>query len=314
MPSPIETLSRANALEEATDIAQRFRFTSPPVSIREHEEQGLFSRTFVVTLSDNTEAIVQLKDNEIDLTKVALARSILGEIVPTLYRAKSTGVYFAYVAPFIYGTLWHLKTERRELLISQEAFVASQIAFLMRKCSLAINSSDVVDSYVVPRLQNIMGDEDLTEDVRDRIEGLCRQTEVLKDLPLALCHIDINSRNVILDNKAHVVGLLDWEFATLLPFGMNAWCIRDLSVPCLEGAECVARTRPMTKRFWRALTADLLVEDRWKVVIAMQVGFVLLSAFSENTGQSSVPCPDFVERFDWLEHMFMPFCDDDLEW
>ncbi|ESK89327.1 aminoglycoside phosphotransferase [Moniliophthora roreri MCA 2997] len=307
MPTLIEHLSHTAAVKEAEDAARSY-FTSQPISARSHKEQGLFSRTLVVTLEDDTDVIVQLKDNEVDLTKVALARGLLGDIVPEMHRAKAKRVYFAYVAPIIRGTLWHLKTERKELSLEQEVRVASQIAHLISRCSLGIDSSGIVDSYVQPRLEKILEKEELTEDARLRIERLCGLTEHLKSLPLVLCHIDINSRNVILNKKARIVGLLDWEFACLLPFGMNAWCIRYLSMPCIAGKErLVERTQPMAESFWQTLTAGLSGDAQHKVVIAMQIGFVIISAFIEGLHPESLHY--FVERFDWLESTFRPLCD-----
>jgi hypothetical protein len=46
--------------------------------------------------------------------------------------------------------------------------------------------------------------------------------------------------NIILDESLNVVGLVDWEQALLLPVGMNAWCIRYLSVPISGGVDFIA--------------------------------------------------------------------------
>jgi hypothetical protein len=49
----------------------------------------------------------------------------------------------------------------------------------------------------VPRLSKILEKEKVVDNaVRERVEALLGTIDQLKELPLALCHIDINGRNV----------------------------------------------------------------------------------------------------------------------
>ena len=66
----------------------------------------MFRKTTCVTLDDGTEVIVQFEDNEIDTTKMALARGLLGDIVPFTFSARTAKAYFAYVSDLIKGTMW----------------------------------------------------------------------------------------------------------------------------------------------------------------------------------------------------------------
>lgn len=136
---------------------------------------------------------MQLKDNEIDLTKVALARSLLGRVVPAMYAGKTDKVHCAYVVALLQGKMW----DGEELSLDQEVRVASQLARLLAACSLGISSARIVDNYVRPRLLKILEKEEIGEsDIRERIERLSASTDQLKVLPLSLCHIDLNRRNV----------------------------------------------------------------------------------------------------------------------
>jgi hypothetical protein len=149
--------------------------------------------TLIVTLEDGSETIVQLKDNELDLTKVALARSLLGDVVPDMHAAKSSKVYFAYVASLIPGSVWGEK----KLSLDEDVRVVTQVARLLARCSLNIKSNGIVDQYILPRLHKILEKEDIPDDaIRMRIKKLCGVTDQLKQLPLCLCHIDVNARNV----------------------------------------------------------------------------------------------------------------------
>jgi hypothetical protein len=49
----------------------------------------------------------------------------------------------------------------------------------------------------VPRISNVLEKEKVVDNaVWERLEALLGTIDLLKELPLALCHIDINTRNV----------------------------------------------------------------------------------------------------------------------
>lgn len=146
-------------------------------------------------LEDKSEVIVQLKDNEIDLTKVALARSLLGDIVPAMSAAKTDKVNFAYVSTLIPGEIW----DNKRLSLEEEIDVASQLGRLISACRMGISSDGIVNYYVRPRLLKILEKESLPNPgIRERIERLSVSVDQLKALPLTLCHVDLNRRNVSL--------------------------------------------------------------------------------------------------------------------
>ncbi|THV06236.1 hypothetical protein K435DRAFT_789650 [Dendrothele bispora CBS 962.96] len=303
MPTLIEKLSPTAALKEAQNAARSY-YISEPISARTHADQGMFSRTIVVTLADNTEVIVQLKDNELDTTKIMLARSLLGDVVPDIHAAKPNKVYFAYVAPLIRGVLW----DKGKWSLDQEISAVSQIARLLFKCSLGIDSAGIVDYYIFPRLRKILEKEEISDELRTRLEKLHGAIEQLKNLPLCLCHADINERNIIMNDDAEIVGLLDWEMASLLPLGMNACYIRALAVPTVGGKDCPSeKSQLLAEAFWRVFTANLSPDVLPALVVAMQFGMVF-RVFYEGITVAPNVLSALPERLDWFERCFGPLC------
>lgn len=88
------------------------------------------ARTVVVTLKDATEVIVQLKDNEITLTRVGLVQSLRRRCARCAGKRSSFRIYGDACA-------WHgLETSQ-----GQDPHVASQIGRLIAASSLSIDSS-----------------------------------------------------------------------------------------------------------------------------------------------------------------------------
>uniref|UniRef100_A0A0W0GEB6 Uncharacterized protein n=1 Tax=Moniliophthora roreri TaxID=221103 RepID=A0A0W0GEB6_MONRR len=203
MPTLIESIGSDAAIKEAKYVVARF-CTSLPKSARAAPTQGMYSRTTFVTLHDETQVVVQLKDNDIDLTKVALARSLLGDVVPVMQAANTTLAHFAYVSPLVPGTVWF----RAGMTTEQDVELAYQTALILAKCSLGVDSTGTVDNYILPRLRELLGIVE-NESMRSRIQALFNIANCLKSLPLSLCHIDVNASNVgdLLDKMVEQKGL-----------------------------------------------------------------------------------------------------------
>ncbi|KAK0434541.1 uncharacterized protein EV420DRAFT_1282482 [Desarmillaria tabescens] len=308
----VAKLSRPKAIAEAK-LAAASCFSQAVTAARVHDEQGCFSLTLVVTFENEDEVIVQLQDCEIDLSKVALARGLLGPVVPDIQFGKTQSVAFAYVATLIPGTIW----DRVDASADEELSICAEIAQLLTRCSLGVSSTAVVDGYVVPRLQKILEVEDFsdTPEARRRLEGLLNPERVagLKSLPLSLCHIDVNHRNILVDNDKHVCGLIDWEQANLLPLAMNTWCIRFLSVPIAGGKHLPnERTIPIAEAFWGAFITGLPPSHRSpthkrSVLTTMQVGLAIIHHFGDYCVVRT-NLQEFVDIFDWLEDTFSKMC------
>jgi Ser/Thr protein kinase RdoA (MazF antagonist) len=248
--------------------------------------------------------VVQLKDNEVDTTKTVLANSLLGDVVPIAHGAM-TKAQFAYVSRFIPGTVWALQEDR--MSVDTSAKIARQVGSLLARCTLALESSAMVDRYIVPRLHKIISKADMPGSLRNRIRELVGITEGLKALPLALSHTDVNTMNIIINEKAEIVGLIDWELAQLSPVGMNAWCIRYLSVDNKGRVDYLSeKTQPMAEAFWDGFVASLpdhLQALKKYMVDAMMIGLVL-DQFSEGSVPDARDLAMTMERLRWIEDTF----------
>jgi hypothetical protein len=210
MPIAFKNLNDRDALEAASVAAKDYRQQSP-TELKLFDDQGCYALTFTAKYADDTESIIQLKDNPIDATIVQLARSLLGPIVPSVMRVTATQTAYAYGQPRIQGQRWDplIFTPMEE-----DAAIASQLATILARCSLParvpgpISSENVVDNYVIPRLDQLIRIVE-TEDVL--FKGVDRELRVkyleclkavrtnapgLKVLDLILCHIDPNPFNV----------------------------------------------------------------------------------------------------------------------
>jgi hypothetical protein len=79
---------------------------------------------------------------------------------------------------------------------------------------------------------------------------------------------------------------------------MNAWCIRFLSVPIIAGKDRIMdKTQPMAEAFWKALTANLPKNLHRNIILAMQVGFVIISTFFKG-GTVGSAMAQFSQRYE----------------
>ncbi|KAI0069766.1 hypothetical protein K474DRAFT_992134 [Panus rudis PR-1116 ss-1] len=312
MPTLIAKLSLKQSLAEARAVAEKWR-GSPSLSAHLTDFQGMFSKTVVVEMEDGSEWVVQLRDNEIDTTKVALAHAKLGAVVPLTYRTAPSKAYFAFIAPFVPGTVWINKDKlSTDVMVS----IATQIGRLLALCALGESSVAMIDSYVVPRLQQILsrelGDQP-HEPFQHKIKQLMAQAADTKILPLALIHEDVNSMNIILNDSNDIAALIDWEAASLLPLGTNGWCIRMLSTVNRQRIDYeTENTIPMARGFWRGFTANLPVALQGRkdvlnaIVTAMQIGMVMFLFWPGNDGLSNDQMDQGVARLNWFEDTFRP--------
>lgn len=195
MPNIFAHITNDDALKAARIAAEDYH-KSPIVSLSSHDDQGCFSATFIVNYADKTEAIVQLRDGRIDTALVALARGLLGDIVPDVRAVKATATLHAYGMPLIHGTRWSplIKTS-----LEEDVAIARQFGSILAKCGLGIGCDTIVDSHIIPRLENVLKDKipsTASDSLRFRVEALLHRAANLKQLPLVLCHVDPNPFNV----------------------------------------------------------------------------------------------------------------------
>ena len=206
--------SNPDFIDLARTIAHaHFRTTS--VSCRLHEEQGCFSQTYVVELEDHSHVVVQFRDTPLDLSHYVLARRTsfffwsristcplsvsaekLGTLVPTIEK-KSTNIYVSthvYIMNYIHGSMWNSALGAWE----DDVAIAGQLGEALSRCIVGPDSSEVVESYIIPRLQTVLH-ENIPSDrlqLRRSVEELISISPNLKKLPLSLSHVDLNATNV----------------------------------------------------------------------------------------------------------------------
>ena len=250
------------------------------------------------------QVVVQLKDNEIDTTRTVLASSLLGDLVPICYGAL-TKAQFAYVSRFIPGTVWAL--QEGHFSVDTNARIARQVGSLLARCTLGLDSSAIVNRYIIPRLNRTIAKADMPDDLRKYVREFVKFSKDLESLPLALSHADVNSMNLILNENAEIVGLIDWELAQLLPVGMNAWCIVRLSFTNRNRVDYASeKTQPMAEAFWNGFVSSLpgnTQKNSANIVKAMKIGLIF-----DQFGEGYVPDPRDVAmtlgRLEWIENTF----------
>jgi hypothetical protein len=118
---------------------------------------------------------------------------------------------------------------------------------------------------------------------------------------------------VILDetDPTRIVGLIDWEGATLLPFGMNAYQIRFIAVINRQRVDYPdpKSAIPIAMAFWDSFTVQIAPKLKHAVVDAMCIGLILLCEFYEGQGvPNALSLQNAVARLDWLEEIYRPLC------
>ncbi len=193
MGTSVMDLSEESALAVAQQIAHD-SCEAHPVSARMHPFQVVGSSiSILVSLSDGTEVVVQLRDTEIDTSTVALANALLGDVVPLSHTAKTSAVQAAYISPSIGGKVW---TEN-EVPLEGDVSIASQLASLLARLALPMESTSIIDRVVVPRLRRIVAKEHIPSDeLKQRIDDMVHTTEHLRALPLAICPSDLDPSHV----------------------------------------------------------------------------------------------------------------------
>ncbi|KAF3935953.1 hypothetical protein ABW19_dt0203705 [Dactylella cylindrospora] len=318
----IDSIEDEQALSESAIIATEFTGTDA-VSQEMTAFQGMFSKTAIVTLKDDTKWVVQLRDNEVDITKTALARAKLGTLVPEIHRVPSKLAFFGYIQSYVPGEIWAIRTDYEKLSDQEQTGIAESLAGMLARMSINESSSGMTQHFIRSRLQHVVDRliKHDVEGVREKMLGLIDKLHTLDCLPLALIHEDINEMNVILNEKNEIAGLIDWEAASILPLGTNLWAIRRLAFRNVQGIEFeLPYTEAMVAAWWRGFTACLpqdlqnqpgLVQG---LITAAQVGLVLTSVFWPGCKPPGEKALKYLgEHLDWIETTFGGFHLDELE-
>ena len=95
---------------------------------------------------------------------------------------------------YIHGSMWNSALGFWE----EDVTIAGQLGEALSRCIVGPDSSEVVESYIIPRLQTVLH-ENIPSDrleLRRSVEELISIAPNLKKLPLSLSHVDLNATNV----------------------------------------------------------------------------------------------------------------------
>lgn len=265
MPAILNTktkqISKARALAQA-------HFGTKPSKVQTCSIQGFFSRTVFVTMSGSRKIVIQFRVEPLDIDYFKKARKALGEVVPDIdslpdTRLEAEGVW-SYLMTFVPGKIW-LEAEAGKPQVNLTA--ACSLGRILCKGIVEGTSSDVVERIIKPRLRKIK--EWNTQAVKPflaDIQRLLVNADALKSLPLCTSHFDLNKVNILVQHDGVVSGIVDWELASDLPFGMALHRIHDIAGEfCLGVFEMPGNFEEVERGFWDA-TFDSVSTDIRKLL------------------------------------------------
>ena len=198
------------------DLARRIAHAhcnTPSVSCHLHDEQDYFSKTYIVKLEDQSNIIVRFRDTPLDLSFYEVARGTLffaRIYTPPLSFCREIGSsrsnyreeerrYRCFQACLHHELhRWNSALGAWPGAWDDDAAIAGQLGDALSRCIVGPNSSEVVQSYIIPRLKTVLL-ENIPSDrleLRRSVEELISIAPNLRKLPLSLSHLDLNTTNV----------------------------------------------------------------------------------------------------------------------
>ncbi|KAK4169913.1 hypothetical protein QBC43DRAFT_329487 [Cladorrhinum sp. PSN259] len=228
--------------------------------------QGMFSRTFFVTLADKREVVIQFRTEKLDLDAFKVAKGALGQVVPDAValeddELENEGVW-AYSLERLPGKMWvhGVAGKGAEGRIA----VNTSLGRVLSKGCLADNSSEAVSTTVRPHLEAILASPlDEVATYRPLLQGSLDKLNEISKLPLWISHYDLNDVNVLIDESCEVTGLIDWELSTPEPFGVGLGRIHTLAGEYTGGEFWMPDEFEVAEQaFWKELFAGMSQKTR----------------------------------------------------
>jgi hypothetical protein len=294
LPEPLNTAAkqekRAKTLAAAHTGKKVHRVQAPDV-------QGYFSRTRIVKLVGADKIVIQFRIQPLEIECCATARQLFGNVVPEItelqdeeLQAFGMRTYAMFSMP---GQCWvRLPPSKPETRIS----VARSLNTILGRGLVDGQSAEVVDDYILPCLTDFLQRlDDTTKSLQPHVERLIAASAGLKKLPLHFSHHDLNEMNVLISDDHTVTGIVDWECARALPFGMGLHRIADTIVAenCRGCIEIPSSSMVAEKAFWNAILNDdpeAVLENLEDVQDALHTG-ALMFAIAEGHVNG---CTDFL--------------------
>lgn len=201
--------------------------------------QGMYSRTFFVTLADGREVVVQYRTEKLDLDDFELARRSLGEgVVPQAGALDDEELHaegaWAYWFTKVPGKMWLYGVAGRGA--QGRIAITRSLGRVFSRGWLADESGDAVAATVRPHLDAIlaspMGE---IAPYRAMLRGFVDKLGDISRLPLWVAHYDLNEVNVLVDEDCRVTGLIDWELSKPKPFGVGFGRIHTIAGEYTQG-------------------------------------------------------------------------------
>ncbi|KAB8356554.1 hypothetical protein FH972_024136 [Carpinus fangiana] len=277
--------------------------------------QGCFSRTQIVKMVGGQKIVIQFRVEPLDTKCFERARSCLGDVVPSIQRLEDEELEGVCVTPYLMshipGVVWFRVNDEK---VEDRVKIASSLGSILGRGFVQSESSDVVDTFVLPALRLIHDSLNTSTDVlRPHLERLVAvaSAPAFKLLPLWISHFDLNEMNVLIDEEYNVSGVVDWELSRDLPFGTGLHRICDTIVGRNSKNRLIfpAGADKAEAAFWAAIWKEMPAAARRSIdrnlesfAAAMNIGSLLFACLdASDTAQPLVFQEPSAARLGFLE-------------
>lgn len=203
----------------------------PVTEAKPVEIQGCFSKTYEATLKDGRNVIIQFRIEPLEVGPFATAHQLLGDQVPIIEAIEAPHLTQQKVWPFymskIPGATW--LEQEKQWQDEQQIVCMKSLGRLYAKCFMPGSSDEAVEK-VIDHLRRIRAlDEKDVSQYYELIDHLIRSAPQLRSLPLFYTHFDLNGMNILSDKAGQITGVVDWEMASVQPFGIGCGYIHYLA-------------------------------------------------------------------------------------
>jgi hypothetical protein len=265
------------------------------------EVQGYFSRTRIVKMVGGDKLVIQFRIQPIETDCFNRAHRLFGSVVPEITQlhdeeVESLGMT-VYAMSYMPGQCWaRISSSARE-----RVKIAESLGAILRRGIVLDQeqSAEVVDSFILPCLKSFQASiTKETKSLQPHVERLIAASTGLKKLPQYFSHWDLNEMNVLIADDYTVSGIVDWECARNLPFGMGLHRITDTIVAQnSEGQiEIPEGSKQAEEAFWNAVLIDApeaILQNMEAVQNALHIG-ALIFAIKEKHLEGPAPLTSFL--------------------
>jgi hypothetical protein len=244
--------------------------------------------------------VIQFRIQPLEVECFTTTRRLLGDVVPEITELQDEELQALgmriYAMTYMPGEVWfRVPSSKTEARIQ----IARSLGTILGRGSIDDQSAAVVDDYILPHLTNFLTRlNDKTKHLQPHVERLIAASAGLKKFPLYFSHHGLNGMNVLVGDDHTVSGIVDWECARALPFGMGLHRITDTivaenSLGCVDIPDGSKETE---KAFWDAVLKEALkvvLENLEDVQNALHIG-ALMFAIVEHDWSGPDPETNFL--------------------